>query len=100
MDDIIAFIATLIEKGYAYEADGDVYYSTRSFEGYGKLSHQSIDELKTGARIRVGEKKRDALDFALWKAAKDQEISWDSPWGKGRPGWHIECSAMVQKIFR
>ncbi|MCM3046568.1 cysteine--tRNA ligase [Bacillus sp. CNPSo 3703] len=99
MDDIIAFIATLIEKGYAYEADGDVYYSTRSFEGYGKLSHQSIDELKTGARIRVGEKKRDALDFALWKAAKDQEISWDSPWGEGRPGWHIECSAMVKKYL-
>ena len=67
--------------------------------GMGSLSHQSIDELRVGARIEVGEKKQDALDFALWKAAKDGEISWDSPWGKGRPGWHIECSAMVKKVF-
>ncbi|QWU06748.1 cysteine--tRNA ligase [Heyndrickxia coagulans] len=99
MDTIIAFIEKLIEKGHAYESDGDVYYRTRSFPDYGKLSHQSIDELKSGARIEVGEKKEDALDFALWKAAKEGEISWDSPWGKGRPGWHIECSAMAKKYL-
>ncbi|WP_110925984.1 cysteine--tRNA ligase [Bacillus massiliglaciei] len=99
MDSIIDFIAALVEKGYAYESDGDVYYRTRKFEGYGKLSHQSIDELRVGARIDVGEKKADALDFALWKTAKEGEISWDSPWGKGRPGWHIECSAMAKKYL-
>lgn len=99
MDDIIDFIAVLIEKGYAYEAGGDVYFKPRAFEGYGKLSHQSIDELRSGARIQIGEKKDDPLDFALWKSAKEGEISWDSPWGKGRPGWHIECSAMVKKYL-
>ncbi|OIK12046.1 cysteine--tRNA ligase [Bacillus sp. MUM 13] len=99
MDSIIDFIAALIDKGYAYESEGDVYYRTRKFEGYGKLSHQSIDELRVGARIEVGEKKQDALDFALWKAAKEGEISWKSPWGMGRPGWHIECSAMVRKYL-
>ncbi|AJO24913.1 cysteine--tRNA ligase [Weizmannia coagulans] len=99
MDTIIAFIEKLIEKGHAYESGGDVYYRTRSFPDYGKLSHQSIDELKSGARIEIGEKKEDALDFALWKAAKEGEISWDSPWGKGRPGWHIECSAMAKKYL-
>ncbi|KQL52102.1 cysteinyl-tRNA synthetase [Heyndrickxia shackletonii] len=99
MDIIIQFIETLIEKGYAYESAGDVYYRTRSFSSYGKLSHQSIDDLKSGARIEVGEKKDDALDFALWKAAKEGEIYWESPWGKGRPGWHIECSAMARKYL-
>jgi cysteinyl-tRNA synthetase len=99
MDIIIEFIQTLVEKGYAYESEGDVYYRTRKFDTYGKLSHQSIDELRIGARIEVGEKKQDALDFALWKAAKKDEISWDSPWGSGRPGWHIECSAMVRKYL-
>lgn len=99
MDIIIEFIEKLIEKGFAYEADGDVYFKTRAFEGYGKLSHQPIDELKSGARIEVGEKKNDPLDFALWKAAKEGEIAWDSPWGKGRPGWHIECSAMAKKYL-
>uniref|UniRef100_UPI0036D2C139 cysteine--tRNA ligase n=2 Tax=Bacillati TaxID=1783272 RepID=UPI0036D2C139 len=99
MDTIIEFISALIEKGFAYESEGDVYYRTRKFEGYGKLSHQSIDELRVGARIEIGEKKQDALDFALWKAAKEGEISWESPWGKGRPGWHIECSAMVRKYL-
>lgn len=99
MDIIIEFITKLIEKGFAYEADGDVYYKTRSFEGYGKLSHQSIEDLRSGARIEVGEKKQDPLDFALWKAAKEGEIYWDSPWGKGRPGWHIECSAMAKKFL-
>lgn len=99
MESIIEFIQTLIDKGYAYESEGDVYFHTRKFEGYGKLSHQSIDELRVGARIAVGEKKQDALDFALWKAAKEGEIYWESPWGKGRPGWHIECSAMAKKYL-
>ncbi|MDQ0160426.1 cysteine--tRNA ligase [Alkalibacillus salilacus] len=97
MDEIIDFIKGLIDKGYAYEADGDVYFKTRAFDEYGKLSHQSIDELQSGARIQVGDKKQDPLDFALWKDAKDGEIAWDSPWGEGRPGWHIECSAMAKK---
>lgn len=99
MEMIIDFIQTLIDKGYAYESEGDVYYHTRKFDEYGKLSHQSIDELRVGARIAVGEKKQDSLDFVLWKAAKEGEISWDSPWGKGRPGWHIECSAMAKKYL-
>ncbi|WP_144462716.1 cysteine--tRNA ligase [Siminovitchia fortis] len=99
IDIIIEFIEALIEKGYAYESGGDVYYRTRRFDGYGKLSHQSIDDLKVGARIQPGELKEDALDFALWKAAKEGEISWDSPWGKGRPGWHIECSAMAREYL-
>ncbi|WP_163539026.1 cysteine--tRNA ligase [Gracilibacillus sp. YIM 98692] len=99
MDDIIQFIQTLIDKGHAYEADGDVYFKTRSFENYGKLSHQSIDELRSGARIQVGEKKQDPIDFALWKQAKNGEIAWSSPWGEGRPGWHIECSAMAKKYL-
>lgn len=97
MDDIIDFIEVLIEKGYAYESDGDVYFKTRKFEDYGRLSQQSIDDLKVGARIEAGEKKHDPLDFALWKRAKDKEIQWDSPWGAGRPGWHIECSVMARK---
>src|SRR5690625_4958456 len=99
IDDIIAFVSGLIEKDYAYEVDGDVYFKPRAFKEYGKLSAQSIDELRAGARIRVGEKKEDPLDFALWKKAKDKEIAWDSPWGRGRPGWHIECSAMSKKYL-
>jgi len=99
MDVIIEFIEALIEKGYAYESGGDVYFRTRAFSEYGKLSHQSVDELKIGARIQVGEKKQDALDFALWKNAKEGEISWESPWGGGRPGWHIECSAMAKQYL-
>lgn len=99
MDDIIEFVGVLIEKGYAYESQGDVYYRTRKFDGYGKLSHQSVDDLKIGARIETGEKKDDALDFALWKDAKPGEISWESPWGKGRPGWHIECSVMARELL-
>jgi len=99
MDDIISFIKTLIEKDFAYVVNGDVYFKPRTFDGYGKLSHQSIDELRSGARIQVGEKKEDPLDFALWKQAKEGEISWDSPWGKGRPGWHIECSTMAKKYL-
>lgn len=96
--DIIKFVKTLIEKGYAYEADGDVYFSTRKFDEYGKLSKQNIDDLEAGARIAIGEVKQDPLDFALWKARKtEDEIAWNSPWGMGRPGWHIECSAMSKK---
>lgn len=95
MDDIIEFIQQLVDEGYAYESDGDVYFRTRQFKDYGKLSHQSIDDLKVGARIESGEAKEDALDFTLWKEAKPGEISWDSPFGKGRPGWHIECSVMA-----
>ncbi|MGD7046419.1 cysteine--tRNA ligase [Jeotgalibacillus proteolyticus] len=99
IDLIIEFIQTLIDKGYAYESAGDVYYRTRKFKEYGKLSHQSIDELRIGARIESDERKDDALDFVLWKAAKESEISWESPWGAGRPGWHIECSAMARKYL-
>ncbi|MBY6038483.1 cysteine--tRNA ligase [Fictibacillus nanhaiensis] len=99
MPEIIEFIENLIRKGFAYEASGDVYFKTRSFNGYGKLSHQSIDDLKSGARIEIGEKKEDPLDFALWKGAKEGEIYWESPWGNGRPGWHIECSAMAKKYL-
>jgi cysteinyl-tRNA synthetase len=99
MDTIIDFIDQLIKKGFAYESEGDVYFRTRNFDEYGKLSHQSIDDLQIGARIEVGEKKQDDLDFALWKAAKEGEIYWESPWGIGRPGWHIECSAMAKKYL-
>ncbi len=94
IDAIIQIISTLIEKGYAYEAQGDVYFSTERFGDYGKLSHQPLEELEAGARIMVGEVKREPMDFAVWKSAKPGEPAWDSPWGKGRPGWHIECSAM------
>lgn len=95
IDKIIDFIKTLIDKGYAYERDGDVYFSTRKFPEYGKLSGQNIDDLESGARIAIGEVKDDPLDFALWKVRKtEDEIAWESPWGMGRPGWHIECSVM------
>ncbi len=97
--DIIAFVQGLIDKGLAYEVDGDVYYSTRKFPRYGLLSGNFIENLEVGARIPEGEKKRDPLDFALWKAAKPGEPAWDSPWGQGRPGWHIECSAMSCKYL-
>lgn len=99
IDEIIEIIKTLEEKGYAYAVDGDVYYRTLKFKDYGKLSHQPIDDLQSGARIAVGDKKEDPLDFALWKAAKEGEPYWDSPWGKGRPGWHIECSAMNKRYL-
>ena len=91
---IIAMIEGLVANGHAYPVDGDVYFRVRSFPGYGKLSHRDLDDLLAGARIEVDERKADPLDFALWKAAKPGEPWWDSPWGKGRPGWHIECSAM------
>ena len=99
IDEIIDIIKTLEEKGYAYAVDGDVYYRALKFNGYGKLSHQPIDDLQSGARIAVGDKKENPLDFALWKAAKEGEPYWESPWGKGRPGWHIECSAMNRKYL-
>ncbi len=97
IQDIIDFVNVLIDKDFAYESQGDVYYRTQKFNGYGKLSHQSTDELKIGARIEEGNKKDNPLDFALWKAAKTGEISWESPWGLGRPGWHIECSVMARE---
>lgn len=97
IDDIIEFIKVLIEKGYAYVVDGDVYFSAKSFPGYGKLSGQNLEELEAGARVEPGEKKRDPMDFALWKAKKPGEPAWPSPWGEGRPGWHIECSVMAVK---
>jgi cysteinyl-tRNA synthetase len=95
MDEILAMVQRLIEQGHAYAADnGDVYFAVNSFEGYGKLSGKSLEDLQAGARVEVEEAKRDPLDFVLWKAAKPGEPSWESPWGNGRPGWHIECSAM------
>ncbi len=101
--EIIKFIQGLIDKGYAYEKDGDVYYRARKFKNYGQLSGQSIDDLEVGASEHVSadevNKKEDPMDFALWKAAKPGEINWDSPWGKGRPGWHIECSVMSTKYL-
>ncbi|MDP2844010.1 MAG: cysteine--tRNA ligase, partial [Acetobacterium sp.] len=97
MPEIIAMIETLEEKGLAYNVDGNVYYHVDAFKDYGKLSKQSIDDLKSGARIDVNDEKHSPLDFALWKKKKDGEPYWDSPWGQGRPGWHIECSAMSKK---
>ena len=98
--EMIKIIKTLIEKGYAYESQGDVYFDVNSYkQEYGELSGQSIDDLKSGARIDVSEIKKDPLDFALWKKAKEGEPFWNSPWGKGRPGWHIECSAMSNKYL-
>lgn len=99
IDEIIAIISALVEKGYAYEAQGDVYFSPAKFAEYGKLSHQPLEELEAGARINLGEVKKEPMDFALWKAAKPGEPSWESPWGQGRPGWHIECSAMVRRYL-
>ncbi len=99
IDEIIKIIKSLVDNGYAYDVDGDVYFRTLKFCDYGKLSHQPIEDLQSGARIAIGEKKEDPLDFALWKAAKEGEPYWDSPWGKGRPGWHIECSAMNRRYL-
>lgn len=99
IDEIIDIVSALIEKGYAYAVDGDVYFSTKKFNEYGKLSHQPLEDLEAGARINVGEVKRDPMDFALWKGAKPGEPYWESPWGHGRPGWHIECSAMVRRYL-
>ncbi|MBP3327625.1 MAG: cysteine--tRNA ligase [Clostridia bacterium] len=99
IDEIINIISTLVDKGYAYEADGDVYFSPKKFKEYGKLSHQPLEDLEAGARIMVGEVKKEPMDFALWKNAKPGEPYWESPWGNGRPGWHIECSAMNRRYL-
>ena len=99
MPEIIGTIERIIERGHAYVSEGDVYFDVRSWPGYGRLCKQGLDELEAGARVEVGERKRDPLDFALWKAQKPGEPAWDSPWGKGRPGWHIECSAMSSKYL-
>ena len=94
MEDIINFVSDLVDKGYAYEINGDVYYDTSKFKGYGKLSGQNLEDLQAGARISVDERKRSPMDFAVWKSKKEGEPSWKSPFGEGRPGWHIECSCM------
>ncbi|MDP4146252.1 MAG: cysteine--tRNA ligase [Bacillota bacterium] len=99
MNDIISFVKDLIDKGYAYEVDGDVYFNTKNFQEYGKLSGQNLDDLQAGARISVDERKADPMDFAIWKKQKHGEPAWQSPWGMGRPGWHIECSCMVHKLL-
>lgn len=99
IDEIIDIVSTLIDKGFAYAVDGDVYFSPKKFGEYGKLSHQPLEDLEAGARIMVGEIKKEPMDFALWKSAKPGEPYWESPWGHGRPGWHIECSAMVRRYL-
>lgn len=99
IDAIIEMISTLVKKGHAYEADGSVYFDVASYPEYGKLSKQSIEELQAGARININERKKQPLDFAIWKSAKSGEPAWKSPWGEGRPGWHIECSAMSTKYL-
>ena len=100
IDDIILFVQTLIDKGHAYPTEkGDVYFSVQSFAGYGKLSHRNLEDAMNGVRVDNDESKKNPLDFALWKSAKEGEPSWTSPWGEGRPGWHIECSAMNRKAF-
>jgi cysteinyl-tRNA synthetase len=98
--EMVRYISGLIERGLAYESGGDVYFDVRKFSGYGKLSGQSIEAMESGARIEPSELKKDPLDFALWKRSKEGEPSWESPWGKGRPGWHIECSVMSQKFLK
>ena len=99
IDEIINMVSALIDKGFAYESEGDVYFESFKFKNYGKLSGQSVDELIAGARVEKNEKKKNALDFVLWKSSKENEPSWESPWGKGRPGWHIECSCMIKKYL-
>jgi len=99
INDMIEFIKKLIDKGFAYEVNGDVYFDTSKFSGYGKLSHQKFDEIEMGARVDINENKHNPMDFVLWKAQKPGEPAWESPWGKGRPGWHIECSVMSMKYL-
>ena len=99
MPEIIEMVQTLIEKGFAYVVDGDVYYSVEKFGDYGKLSGRSLDDMKAGARVDVDERKNHPMDFALWKSRQTRRTLLESPWGKGRPGWHIECSAMSQKYL-
>lgn len=99
INDIIKFVEKLIELGFAYEVDGDVYYRTKKFNSYGKLAGQNLEDLQVGARISVDERKQDPMDFAIWKSQKPGEPAWESPWGPGRPGWHIECSCMAKKLL-
>ena len=99
ISEIIEFVSGLIEKGYAYEVDGDVYFRTKKFENYGQLIGQNLDDLRSGARINVDERKEEPVDFAIWKAQKPGEPGWECPWGVGRPGWHIECSCMAKKLL-
>ena len=99
MEEIIAAVQGLIDKGYAYEIDGDVYYRVSAFKDYGKLSGRSLEDMLAGARVEIDERKENAMDFALWKKAKAGEPAWPSPWGDGRPGWHIECSVMSTKYL-
>lgn len=99
IEDIIEMVKKLIDRGFAYEVDGDIYFNVRKFQSYGQLSGRSLDELMAGARVQVDERKNDPLDFALWKKAKEGEPAWSSPWGEGRPGWHIECSVMSLKYL-
>ncbi len=99
IEDMIELIQKLLDKSYAYEVNGDVYFDISKFTSYGKLSGRSVDEMRAGARVEIDERKKNPLDFALWKRAKEEEPSWDSPWGEGRPGWHIECSAMSMKYL-
>jgi len=99
MTEIIHLVQDIIDAGYGYELDGDVYFSVRKYDKYGKLSGRNLDDMQAGARVNVDDRKQDPMDFALWKSAKPGEPAWDSPWGKGRPGWHIECSAMSRKYL-
>ncbi len=99
MPEIIEVIETLIEKGFAYEVNGSVYFSPESFDEYGKLSNRKLEDMLAGARIEIDTEKRNPMDFVLWKPAKEGEPYWESPWGNGRPGWHIECSAMAKKYL-
>ncbi|WP_411679957.1 cysteine--tRNA ligase [Clostridium thailandense] len=99
MNEIIKFVEELINKGYAYEINGDVYFNTKKFNNYGKLSGQNLEDLQAGARIDIDERKKDPMDFAIWKSQKPEEPAWKSPWGMGRPGWHIECSCMAYKLL-
>ena len=99
IDGMIAMISTLIEKGYAYEKNGTVYFRTRKFKNYGQLSKKNLDDMRAGIRIAVSDEKEDAMDFVLWKPKKEGEPAWVSPWGEGRPGWHIECSEMSKKYI-
>ncbi|WP_300903325.1 cysteine--tRNA ligase [uncultured Clostridium sp.] len=99
INEIIDFVSGLIKKGFAYEVNGDVYFRTKKFDGYGQLIGQNLDDLQAGARINVDERKEDPMDFAIWKAQKPGEPAWDCPWGKGRPGWHIECSCMAKNLL-
>ena len=99
IEEVVKFVQELVDKGFAYEVDGDVYFSTKKFEEYGKLCGQNLEDLQSGARISIDERKKDPMDFAVWKSQKPGEPAWESPWGLGRPGWHIECSCMAKKLL-